>query len=111
MKRIIQICILLTLIPVITLCIARSDKEYLEEQVLLALTETADYLSTTIIDENGISQCDYNLTEGRWIPYEPAWHTGQAIYALTDAYRLTGKSSYLETAKKAGDWWTSRYRG
>ncbi|MCK4747721.1 MAG: hypothetical protein KAT15_11815, partial [Bacteroidales bacterium] len=58
-------------------------------------------------DENGISKCDYNLTEGRWIPYEPAWHTGQAIYALTDAYRLTGKSTYLETAKKAGDWWVS----
>ena len=54
MKRIIQICILLALIPVITLCIARSDKESLEEQVLLALTETADYLSSSIIDENGI---------------------------------------------------------
>lgn len=105
MKRIIQIGAILTLIPVITLCINRSDKDALEESVLLALTETANYLSTAIIDENGISKCDYNLTEGKWYPYEPAWHTGQAIYALTEAYRLTGNSSYLETARRAGDWW------
>ena len=61
-----------------------SDKD----RVLTAITEAADYLSNTIIDEKGISKCDYNLTEGIWYPYEPAWHTGQAIYALTDAYHL-----------------------
>ena len=104
MKRSIQIIFLLALIPVISLCIARNGEESIEDRILTALTETADYLSTAIIDENGISKCDYNLTEGKWYPYEPAWHTGQAIYALTEAYRLTGKSSYLETAKKAGDW-------
>jgi rhamnogalacturonyl hydrolase YesR len=107
MKRTVQIFLLLALIPVIAFCIARSGEESTEDRILSAITETADYLSTKVIDEDGISRCDYNLTEGVWYPYEPAWHTGQAIYALTEAYRLTGKSSYLETAKKAGDWWTS----
>jgi uncharacterized protein YyaL (SSP411 family) len=107
MKRSIHIILLLALVPVITLCITRSGEETLEDRILEALAETADYLSNTVIDEQGISRCDYNLTEGEWYPYEPAWHTGQAIYALTDAYRLTGQSSYLETARKAGDWWIS----
>jgi rhamnogalacturonyl hydrolase YesR len=107
MKKTVRIILLLAMIPVITLCITRSAEESKEEIILQAMNEAADYLSTTIIDENGISRCDYNLTEGKWYPYEPPWHTGQAIYALTDAYRLTGKSSYLETAKKSGDWWVS----
>ena len=78
-----------------------------EEQVLEALNETARYIAEVVIDENGISRCDYNLTEGIWYAYEPPWHTGQAIYALTEAYRITGNETYLERARKAGDWWVS----
>ncbi|MGM0473301.1 MAG: beta-L-arabinofuranosidase domain-containing protein [Bacteroidota bacterium] len=94
----------LLLVPVLSLCgdPGRDDKE---KQVLKALEETAGYISRVLINEEGYSRCDYNLTEGKWYEYEPAWHTGQAIYALTEAYRVTGREEFLETATRAGDWW------
>ena len=106
MKRILHIIILFITIPLITLCIGRQDKNPLEERIVTALEETADYISNAMIDETGMSRCDYNMTEGKWYRYEPPWHTGQAVYALCEAYRITGKSSYLDAAKKSGDWWT-----
>ncbi len=60
-----------------------------------------------MLDEDGKSKCDYNVTEGKWYEYEPPWHTGQIIYGLIETYRVTGNEKYLEAAKKAGDWWTS----
>jgi rhamnogalacturonyl hydrolase YesR len=107
MKRIHRMCLLIAQIPLITICLASNGQDPDNERILRAMTEAADYLANTVIDENGISKCDYNLTEGIWYPYEPAWHTGQAIYALTEAFRLTGRPLYLESAKRAGDWWTS----
>ena len=95
---------LLMLLPVFSLC-ADSEQNEKEQQVLKALNETAAYISDVLINEEGYSRCDYNLTEGRWYDYEPPWHTGQAIYALTEAYRITGEKKYLETAVKAGNWW------
>lgn len=76
------------------------------QEVVTALQETADYIANVLINEEGYSRCDYNLIEGVWYDYEPPWHTGQAIYALTEAYRITGKADYLQTARRAGDWWT-----
>lgn len=76
-----------------------------ENEVLKALEETAGYISGVLINEEGYSRCDYNLTEGKWYNYEPPWHTGQVIYALTEAYRLLGDKKYLETAVRAGNWW------
>ena len=95
---------LLALLPVFSLC-AESEQHEKEQQVLKALNETAAYISDVLINEEGYSRCDYNLTEGKWYDYEPPWHTGQAIYALTEAYRITGEKKYLETAVKAGNWW------
>ncbi len=84
---------------------AQDDSRERKQEVLQALEETADYIADVLINEEGYSRCDYNLTESVWYDYEPPWHTGQAIYALTEAYRLTGREKYLERAKKAGDWW------
>jgi uncharacterized protein YyaL (SSP411 family) len=106
MRRILHIIILLITIPLITLCIGRQDRDPLEERIVTAIEETADYISNAMIDETGMSRCDYNMTEGKWYRYEPPWHTGQAVYALCEAYRITGKSSYLDAAKKSGNWWT-----
>ncbi len=106
MKKTVKIILLLSLLPLISLCITPDKKSERQEQILAAIEETADYICNAVLDENGESRCDYNMTEGKWYPYEPPWHTGQAVYALCEAYRLTGKSRYLETAKKAGDWWT-----
>ena len=77
------------------------------EQILRAIRECADYASNTLLDSTGKSRCDYNMTEGRWYDYEPPWHTGQIIYGLVDAYQVTGDSTYLRTATRAGDWWVS----
>jgi len=76
-----------------------------QEEILKAIKECADYASNTLLDEQGKSRCDYNMTEGRWYDYEPPWHTGQIIYALVAAYEVTGNEAYLTAARKAGDWW------
>lgn len=70
-----------------------------------AIEESASYVATTVLDASGKSRCDYNLTEGKWYPYEVPWHTGQAIYALLHAYHSTGNKSYLDKAIIAGDYW------
>lgn len=76
-------------------------------QIAGAIREGADYASNVLLNENGKSRCEYSILEGRWQDYEPAWHTGQIIYALTRAFDITGEKAYLRTAKKAGDWWLS----
>lgn len=82
------------------------QNQQMKEKVLAAIIETAEYSVNVLLDEEGKSRCDYNLTEGKWYPYEPAWHTGQVIYGLTEAYRITNDQRYLDAAKRAGDWWT-----
>lgn len=104
MKKMIQYSLLLFLIPVFSYC-AGDEGPSKEEQVLKALNETAGYISNVLINEEGFSRCDYNIPEGKWYDYEPPWHTGQAIYALLEAYQVTGDESYLSKAKEAGDWW------
>ncbi|MFA7420109.1 MAG: hypothetical protein WCZ90_10530 [Melioribacteraceae bacterium] len=78
-----------------------------KESLLKAIKETADCAAFVLLDDSGKSRCDYNLTEGKWYDYEPPWHTGQLIYALVDAYKITGNKKYLQRAAKAGDWWCS----
>jgi rhamnogalacturonyl hydrolase YesR len=78
-----------------------------KEAVLEALKSGANYEMNVILDKNGRSRCDYNMTEGKWYNYEAPWHTGQAIYALVETYKITKDKNYLNAAKKAGDWWTS----
>ncbi|MFA7228574.1 MAG: hypothetical protein WC061_06015 [Melioribacteraceae bacterium] len=75
--------------------------------LLNAIKETADCAAFVILDDSGKSKCDYNMTEGKWYDYEPPWHTGQLIYGLVEAYKVTGERKYLERASKAGDWWCS----
>lgn len=99
------IAVLFLLLPGVL--ISQPDDGERKQQVLKAVEEISDYISGALINEEGYSRCDYNLTEGVWYEYEPPWHTGQAIYALTEAYRITGDETYLKTAKRAGDWWVS----
>lgn len=81
------------------------ENEITKDDVLKAINECSFYAAHTLLDENGRSRCDYNLTEGKWYDYEPPWHTGQIINALVEAYKITGNEEYLSYAKKAGDWW------
>lgn len=91
----------------IQLSLAQENQLLLKQEVLEALNELAYSTANVILDENGRSKCDYNIVEGKWYPYEPAWHTGQIINGLVDAYKVTGNEEYLVAAKKAGNWWTS----
>jgi hypothetical protein len=79
----------------------------LEEKIIRAINNAANYSAYVLLDEEGKSRCDYHVTEGVWYPYEEAWHTGQVIYGLLEAYRITGNEEYLNAAKRAGDWWVS----
>ncbi len=83
------------------------EKATMKSRILAAIESGANYAMQVLLDENGKSRCDYHMLEGKWVDYEPAWHTGQIIYALTRVYEITKKPKYLEAAKKAGDWWVS----
>lgn len=77
------------------------------EEVLSVLREAADYTVEILLDQDGKSRCDYNMTEAKWYPYEEPWHTGQLIYGLLSAHEVTGNQKYLQAAQRAGEWWIS----
>ena len=76
-----------------------------KQDVVLAIDQIAKYVSEVMIDAEGKSKCDYNMTEGKWYDYEVPWHTGQAVNALLAAYKQTGNKKYLTAATRGGDWW------
>lgn len=76
-----------------------------KEAVLDALNGCSVYAMDVLLDEEGKSRCDYNMTLGEWYPYEEPWHTGQVILGLLESYKVTGNQQYLAAAKRAGDWW------
>jgi rhamnogalacturonyl hydrolase YesR len=98
------IILLLFLCSFISQTIDATDRK---NDILTAINDGADYAIRVLLDEEGKSRCDYNMIEGTWYLYEPAWHTGQLIFGLVEAYRITGNEKYLNEAKRAGDWWTS----
>ncbi len=95
----------LPLLTVFFVRIGMAQGDSLKGRVLQQIKRLADYSCTTLLDEKGESRCDYNITLGKWFPYESAWHTGQIINALVKTYRLTGNRKYLAYATKAADWW------
>lgn len=76
-----------------------------KEEIVTAIDQTANCLVKVILDEQGKSRCDYNLTEGKWYPYEVPWHTGQAINALLAGYKIRGNADWLAAAKRSGNYW------
>ncbi|MFC2116726.1 hypothetical protein ACFLTU_09630 [Bacteroidota bacterium] len=105
MKRkitVLVLCLFLTsfLVP------AQDGNTVNQEEILSAVKDGTKYITKVLLDENGKSRCEYNMLTGEWQDYEPAWHTGQLIYALTESYRLEKDPATLAAAVKAGDWWT-----
>jgi rhamnogalacturonyl hydrolase YesR len=82
-----------------------SETDSVKTEILNVLNEAADYTCNVLLDKDGKSRCEYSLTEGKWYPYEEAWHTGQIINALVELYNITGNQFFLDNAKRAGDWW------
>ncbi len=103
-KIIVTMVLLLVLVPAMNFAQKESAGK---EEILKALKETADCAADVLLDSNGKSKCDYNITEGKWYDYEPPWHTGQIINGLVEAYKITKNKKYLTRAEKAGDWWCS----
>jgi rhamnogalacturonyl hydrolase YesR len=89
----------------ILLCSVNVRAQVKKDEVLLAIDQMAGYVSNVLLDEEGKSRCDYNLTEGKWYPYEVPWHTGQAVYALLAAYKQTNNKAYLDAAIRGGNFW------
>ena len=86
---------------------ARAGEDSLRVEIITAVQSCATHAATVLLDDRGESRCEYNLLEGRWQSYEPAWHTGQIIYGLLEAYDLTNDPTFLVAARKAGAWWIS----
>lgn len=81
------------------------EQEPTSVELVAHIRTAADYAATVLLDEQGQSRCEYNMIDGTWSLYEPAWHTGQIINALVGAFNVTGDSLYLRRARQAGDWW------
>jgi uncharacterized protein YyaL (SSP411 family) len=90
--------------PLFTGAAQTLDKQT-EAEVLKAINSCATYLSEVVLDPQGKSRCDYQMLEGKWYDYEPPWHTGQVVYALVEAYRITKDERFLRAARRGGDWW------
>ncbi len=96
-----------TLLFILSLPTRQGQAQVKKEEVLKAINETAHYLTDVVLDKEGKSRCDYNMAEGKWYGYEVPWHTGQAVLALLQAYKVTNNAGYLAAARKGGDWWTT----
>lgn len=82
------------------------DKTY-AQNIQTSLKSGIQHASNICLDEQGKARGDYELVSGKWSEYEPAWHTGQLIKGLLDAYEVTKDGTALKSAKKAGDWWVT----
>lgn len=94
---------LLLLLSIITDVKGQPDLKQIED----AINSGSRYITDVLLDEKGKSNCEYSLIDGVWVDYEPAWHTGQLIFALARAHDITDNDKYLESAKKAANWWCS----
>jgi hypothetical protein len=75
------------------------------DSVLQAIRLGGHCAAYTILSPEGPSRCDYDWTAGAWRDYEPAWHTGQVIWGLLEAYKITKDTGLLASARRAGQWW------
>lgn len=97
--------VLIIILPIRNLPAQNQDS--LKTEIIKAINDGASYACNVLLDKDGKSRCDYNWIEGKWHSYEPAWHTGQIIFALVDAYKITGDKKFLKNAERAGNWWCS----
>ncbi|MDX2238223.1 MAG: hypothetical protein NW203_11730 [Hyphomonadaceae bacterium] len=81
---------------------AHPQAAQMRADVIASLART---VATALIGPDGKGRADYDLLTGQWFDYEPHWHTGQQILALTQAWRITHDDALLAAARRAGDWW------
>jgi uncharacterized protein YyaL (SSP411 family) len=86
---------------------SQTDHMLTKSQVEEALRSGGKYLVTTLLDDEGKSRCDYNLSVSRWEPFEVPWHTGQAINAMVNTSQILRDKDLLAKAVQSGNWWIS----
>ena len=79
----------------------------LKDDIFSAIEDGSYFTINHMLDSARRSKCDYDIISGSWNPYEEAWHTGQAIYGLVEAYQVTRQKRLLDQANKSLDWWLS----
>ncbi len=75
------------------------------DEIRTALRDGGRYAATVLLDNTGKARGDYDAVRGQWLEYEPAWHTGQLVWGLVDAHRVTGDAALLAAARRGGEWW------
>jgi hypothetical protein len=90
------------------LVLAESEGSAQQGAVRAALTLGGRYAATVLIDDAGRARGDYDQVRGEWLSYEPAWHTGQLIWGLLEAERITGERAFTVAARRGGEWWRTQ---
>ncbi|MEE4538226.1 MAG: glycoside hydrolase family 88 protein [Erythrobacter sp.] len=91
----------------LTACATGADAQTSDAEIRAAVVSAADYAADVLIQKDGRGRIEYDLTAASWNDYEVHWHTAQTLFGLVKAYETTGDKRYLETARRAGDWWVS----
>ncbi len=80
------------------------DESY-QQRITVSLNRAIQHAGKVCLDAEGKARGDYEIISGRWSAYEPAWHTGQLIQGLLEAYQVTQNQDALNYAVQGGDWW------
>ncbi len=80
------------------------DKAY-KTKIIESLNNAIQHTGKAMLNNDGMARGNYQMISGVWEEYEPAWHTGQAIYGLLETYEVTKNKSALDHAVRAGKWW------
>ncbi len=104
----IRIVIILSMGFIFQACAQKSalplDSQY-QEKIIKSLNQAIQHTSNAMLDDKGMAKGNYHIITGEWKEYEAAWHTGQAIYGLLEAYKVTSNQEALDEAIRAGNWW------
>jgi hypothetical protein len=84
---------------------ARAQEPITQTAIREALRDVGSYVADVLVTHSGKGRADYDLMTGTWLEYEPHWHTGQQIFGLVEAWRITGEHRFLNRARRAGHWW------
>jgi hypothetical protein len=84
---------------------ASSDQQDRRAAIRAALQSVGHYVANVLITPEGKGRADYDLMQGQWLEYEPHWHTGQQIWGLLEAWRITREPALMDAAKRGGNWW------
>ena len=102
---------LFLVVPLLWCLLGCAQKESLDlgksyqQKIEVSLNHAIQHAGKVCLDTEGKGKGDYEIISGSWSEYEPAWHTGQLIQGLLEAYQVTQNQDALNYAKKGGDWW------